>query len=440
VRREVRAVGANVQGFMNLPMLIAAATRDQAEQLTRISDVHVVGVGPALRALVPLLRGMDLMATIETLSAAGVDQPYVIGGTRKGMGGYPSIDEPTRQIVFEEPSPFNTRAARLQIVNLSVEPPTRPEGQWPWSNLDPVNIATSWLAPRHLFVFASGNQDPEQPGREITSAWAEAPWVLSVGATADEAGTELAEYSNTGVPGIPGSGPDVVAWGASLVDKTESATSYAAPKVTGMAAICASAIEQLRHQASDDAASGNEGVPLCGIGFVDTDYKGTEVLDPRWSIPAQPLVGVDTEGLRRAVSACAATGIRLNIQPKAERLRQMILAAARPMPNYQRHEVGAGFIDHSLLFDWLGKWTAKHLAWFFAEVEPPSLPTPVLADLPDAPIFGNRAELEKLAQVALYSAPHWSWDFRNNKFGMRPDETHAPLAHGQGREQKDENP
>jgi hypothetical protein len=420
VREDVLAVCADVRGFLQLPMLIANASSAQARKLSEIPDVRVVEVGPVLGTLVPLLRGLDVMAAIETLSAAGADAPYIVGGTKSGVGGYPTLVDVDGRRVFGADTirHFNTRPARMPVLNLSLEPPRTSTGQWPWSDVDPVNLATNLLGSRQLYVFASGNQDDRQPGREMTSAWAEAHWVLSVGATADSEGTRLADYSNTGLPQLAGSGPDVVAWGQSLVNSAKSGTSYAAAKVSRAVALCASAIEQLRHEAQVAREEVVDGIPLVGLGVVDTDYRGIDSEAPRAPIPALPEVAVDVEGFRTALAACVDTGIRVDISPAPERLRRMIIAAARAMPKYQPYEVGGGFISSDVVIDWLAAWTAKHVAWFFAETAPSSAP---LYDFPDSPVFTSREELRELDRAVISAAPIWRWDYRTAEFSMRKD-------------------
>ena len=270
-----------------------------------------------------------------------------------------------------------------------------------------MNLATYRLAARQLCVFASGNQDKRRPGRERTSAWAETPWVLTVGATTDAEGTELADYSNTGLAELRGSGPDVAAWGASLVNTAKTGTSYAAPKVSHAVAVCAAAIEQLRHQAEAVEGRAVEGIPLIGHGVIDTNYRGIQRQMGRTPIPALPEIGVDIEGLRQALAACTELGIRLDLTPKPERLRRMIIAAARPMP-FEPAWVGAGFISDDVVIEWLATWNARHVAWFLADGAPSSAS---LATFPDAPIFAGRDELSLLAGAVGVTAPAWRWDY-----------------------------
>jgi hypothetical protein len=420
VREQIRTICGEVNGFLQLPMLIAPASREQAMELSQIEGVLVADVGPVLTRLVPLLRGLDVMAAVETRSAAGGDAPYVVGGTRRGLGGYPIlIDRDGRRLIdADETLTFDTRPASLSVINLSLQPPLTAASEWPWSDLDPINVATRWLASRQLCVFASGNQSERRPGREHTSAWAEAPWVLSVGATGDQDGTQLADYSNTGTADQAGSGPDVVAWGASALDNAKTGTSYAAPRVSGVAAVLASVIEQIRHQMQVASGEPAEGIPLVGLGWIDKDYRGIEETAARTAIPALPAMAIDSEGLHRALAACTTSGIALEITSTPQRLRRMVIAAARPLPNYKPYEVGAGFISTDVVLAWLATWTANEIASHFAASDAPATPRGVL---PDAPIFSGIDPLRELADVALGAAPIWRWDFATAEFGMRRD-------------------
>jgi len=240
--------------------------------------------------------------------------------------------------------------------------------------------------------------------------------VLGVGATEDSEGTKLAEYSSTGLPDIPASGPDVVSWGASRLNTAKVGTSFAAPRVSEASALCASAIEQVAHSLATQRGEA-VGVPLIGYGWIDRDFAA-ESVSPRDPIPAQPAVSVDREGLARSVAACKEAGIALDVSVRRDRLRTMIISSARPIPNARPHEVGAGFVNAEVVIEWLARWTTKHLAWFFASEAPSSRAFELL---PDAPIFAGVEELTKLAIVLGASAPHWRWDFARSEFSWRPD-------------------
>ena len=100
VKEETGHLWADALKFLCLPMLLVSARRDEVERLTRSSDLLVTEVAPEqgreISALVPLLRGLDLMCAVETASAAGAEAPYLFGGTRRGIGGYPTLIEDRR--------------------------------------------------------------------------------------------------------------------------------------------------------------------------------------------------------------------------------------------------------------------------------------------------------------------------------------------------------
>jgi hypothetical protein len=254
------------------------------------------------------------------------------------------------------------------------------------------------------------------------SAWAEMPWVLAVGATGDPAGTTLANYSARGITGIADSGPDVVAYGASVFDPNKLGTSFAAPRVSGGAVLCAAIIEQLRFQIERQRGAQVHGIPLVGWALVDEFGDDPLPMPPRLAVPALPPIGVDEEALASSLKLLDAEQIELDLTVTPNRLRWMLVSSAQPMPRFGQHEVGAGFYSEEGLHDWFAGFSGAHLGWLAAPAVPGSETLRALSEfrllVPD--------ELTRLHQVIRDTAPVWRFDVRTGALQMRPEEMPVP--------------
>src|SRR3990172_7974647 len=224
---------------------------------------------PGVRAVLPAFEGIDdsrrVVAGIDFLvwsawrQFSSAPSRELFGGRNEGdLPGYPVIrlhaDTEGNTLEADPQVLWRTRPALIPIINISL-------GTWelnyPFTPNNIVNVATHDAATRGLLVVvAAGNCGKADRNRESMSAWAEAPWVLSVGATEDEKGTTLADYSSKGVRDDPDSGPDVVAYGRSTLSPYPEGTSFAAPRVSLYGMICAAAMLELRH--AFQVASGEE--------------------------------------------------------------------------------------------------------------------------------------------------------------------------------------
>jgi hypothetical protein len=257
------------------------------------------------------------------------------------------------------------------------------------------------------------------------SAWAEMPWVLAVGASGDPAGTTLAQYSARGIPQIPDSGPDVIADGVSLLPPHPTGTSFAAPKVTFGAVICAAVIEQLRFHVEQIRGAEPHGIPLVGHAYIDAEFNDDPLpMPPRTPVPALPPQAVDAEALASAVGLLDDAGLSVELTVTPERLRWMLLASAQPMPRFGPHEVGAGFFSRERLLDSLGRFTGAQLAWLAAPQPPGS---EALRSLAQRSIL-VASELEALADVVFSTAPVWRFDWSTGAFAMRAEASPADVA------------
>lgn len=188
-------------------------------------------------------------------------------------------------------------------------------------------------------MLAAGNAGTNSIGRETMSAWAEAPWVVAVGATGDEAGNQLAAYSSVGVPGIPASGPDLVSFGQSELDFNVQGTSFAAPRVARSAAVLASAILTLRHFVQRLLEQTVEGIPAVGVAYIDAEIYP---VDEPWMFRALPAAGVAEDSLKSALGLIQKAGRNVSVNVGPAVLRQLLAWSARPVLAEAPHEVGLG--------------------------------------------------------------------------------------------------
>jgi serine protease AprX len=164
---------------------------------------------------------------------------------------------------------------------------------------DPVNVATRILDERGInVVFSAGNGGP---GLHTLNPYAQAPWVVSVGAT-DNKG-RLASFSARGEFGGPGSRPTLVAPGVNVVSLRGSGTNL----------VGASGITSSRKLSAAESLYYTVGT---GTSFSAPQAAGVVAL----MLEADP-----------------------NLTP-AE-VRDILQRTATPLPPYYGHEVGAGMLN-----------------------------------------------------------------------------------------------
>ena len=66
-------------------------------------------------------------------------------------------------------------------------------------------------------------------------------------------------------------------------------------------------------------------------------------------MPALPIFGIDKKALSLGLDKLGKLGVALDVAPTVNRLRHVLLQAARPMPNYGKHQVGAGFLSETVI-------------------------------------------------------------------------------------------
>lgn len=406
---------ADIRPYRHLPMVAFDSDEPTARRVAELPGVMaVVPVPPDVMDADNLIKGLDVILGIADAQRLGIPTIDLYGGT-VAEDPYPALRPGSPPVFDTDPSvSLVTPPAAMVAVNLSLGPRSPSYGT---TAADPVNLATLALSHQQLVVMAAGNEGSGP--RETMSAWAEMPWVLAVGATADPEGRELAPYSSRGVPGSPESGPDLVAYGEStyrestLEPRPSPGTSFAAPAVTGLALIAAAAALQLRH-CWPGARDPSEGIRLVGIGFVDKEFEELR----REVVPAAalPVVGPDPDAVASVASIVAENGLAVGVRGTPEVVRRLVVGAARPMPGHGPHEVGAGFVSGPLLLSHLTSLTGADVVALFS-ADP--LPASVAAELARRRVFDPEA-LELLAAVAHKTAPHWAYDFRTGWLGRVP--------------------
>lgn len=164
---------------------------------------------------------------------------------------------------------------------------------------DPVNVATRMLYERGVnVVFSAGNGGP---GLHTLNPYAQAPWVVSVGAT-DNKG-RLSSFSARGEFGGPGSRPTLVAPGVNVVSLRGSGVN-----LTGASGLISSRRLPLAERLYYTVGTGTS--------FSAPQVAGTIAL----MLEADP-----------------------DLTP-AE-VRDILQRTATPLPPYYRHEVGAGMLN-----------------------------------------------------------------------------------------------
>lgn len=413
----------NAAFYATVPFFEASCDEVVAKKLARLDGVlRVFRAAAGVDQTSGIVAGIDLLATFDIMQRTR-EYEAVIGGRQEGEEpGYPILAERDGELFLEHDPQvlWGARPAAMPVVNISLGTLAL---DYPHVLNDPVNLALTGAARNQLIVMAGGNCG-EHDGRESMSAWAESPHVLSVGATEDEGGTTLADYSSRGIPSDPESGPDVVAWGASALDTRVRGTSFAAPRVSRCALVCAAAMLQLRTAYLIASGQPVEGVPLVGMGIIDG--FGPEMffnsMGRRLPAPALPIVGPNMDGIGGIVHAAADARISLQVAVDHRLVRRVLLAAARPMSGYGPHEVGAGFLSLEVFLDYLAHFTADDFLTLFASGEPPN----ELRRKAQTWTMFDPHQVQSLARVVLATAPYWLWDYRERRLGWRLDVNEHP--------------
>jgi hypothetical protein len=238
----------------------------------------------------------------------------------------------------------------IDVLNISMGPLGRS-----FAPDDPLQIATRTVTERNIPVIVSaGNRGPDE---DTLQALARAPWVISVGATDEQ--DSLLSTSSRGIPGGPC--PTVVACG--VADHLEGVpdfspgTSFAAPRVAGIAAMVQKCLQLILHDLLD--IQKNEwqaltkpirrpivGIPDSGVnpGALPKRPQGDRLYNGADCVQISRGEG-ELQWYTKLVGALKNRGIacRMAIEPAS--VKRAIALLARPLEGYKPHEVGAGLVS-----------------------------------------------------------------------------------------------
>jgi hypothetical protein len=323
-----------------------------------------------------LCRGIDACLTeAETLIHPRPNGFEGRGGQNGGWehDGYPVMTG-AGQIAGDPGLDIETPACRFVALNLSKqdEPGEFDPGA-------PLSVATQVASKQLLVVIASGNEGERDEVDDTRSPWARAPWVLAVGASEDEEGTRLAPYSGRSADG---SEPQLVAWGASALDKSKLGTSFAAPRVIRETLVLATWLESLRYAVALARQQSPPGIPLVGEAMIDVGEPGWP--SKQLPLPAYPFVGVNQHALVEALVALGPDADGLDLAPTPGRLRNVLARSGRPLA-----KAGQRFVSPATTREYLAAFNGLDLAQvgLGREVEPAAgldVPLAEPGDLPRA--------------------------------------------------------
>lgn len=265
ISARISQMGMHFRPYRALALFELEGSAEGARQVAALPGVvGVVGAMGTIDGARTYANGIDVLLDMALAHNLGQGTPLFKGLTTDDGYGYPVLG--SDGLIHQDPAlDWPTPPPLFPVMNLSVGPGS-PE--YPTLPNDIVNAATADAIGRGvLVVMAAGNCGTR--GEGTVSAWARVPWVLAVGATEDPDGTRLADYSATGRSNVPGSGPDVVAYGVSSISPHPVGTSFAAPRVTFLARLVSAAICQLRREVRVQQGERPQGVPLIGCGFLE---------------------------------------------------------------------------------------------------------------------------------------------------------------------------
>lgn len=345
----------------SIPMVFVSTDSSRAARAAHLPGV--LGISVTDEKTARLVLGIDMVVSAGApqnieMTPNGIDihksEPqlgYPILTRGPGANGALSIG-------MDSSAGFWTRRGVLCALNVSWGVGEEEE----YDPAQPFVLATRWAAERTPVVIAAGNWHHREQ-TETLSAWAESPWVISVGATDRADGGELMDSSSAGSPSDPMSGPTVVAFGVADLAPKHRGTSYAAPHVTRALLRLGAWALTLRHFTLALAGGLVEGVPLVDIAIVDKDIDPVE---RSIQLPALPAAGVDRDALSAVLRIASEHRLALEMWPTPARLRQMLIASAQPLANLQQHQGGAGFVSDATTLSYLQQFSGADLLQVFA--------------------------------------------------------------------------
>ncbi len=230
---------------------------------------------------------------------------------------------------------------------------------------DPLYVAIAAGAGRGRYcVVAAGNSY----GDDSLQYLARSPFAISVGAV--DAERHLLEYSARGIPGT--SGPTVVALGNALDNTQSPGTSFAAPRVTFVFAWIRTLIDRIIADLRQIVAGtwdplAEMGVPIVAIldtGATEEAFNAITTAVPKFLSRTRH----QNEWLRGVFSTIDRTyGLKSRVANDFAGAKRALEAIAEPLPEYQRHEVGAGLIDVDNFYSAIRSFTPELWIRMFAD-------------------------------------------------------------------------
>lgn len=326
------------------------------------------------------------MSDVEmfVLDAPAGDMPLPCGAVRfpnLPVLGLPLGSMPPEELrVFARRSSYPEAAVRwlqgidwcaaqgVHVINMSLGPSLLVPFESSDNDPDPLYAAIRHVVEHgHLVCVAAGNRGPQEDSMQFL---ARAPWVISVGATGPD--YKLLETSSRGSPTAPG--PTVVADGtpADPDDKFhESATSFAAPKVSKIVAWLRWLLDVIREdvrQAASDSRPVTIPLRVPIVGYLDTGIR-PDVYDAIRTARDTSVSGTShRHQWYRAVTRLLERnyGVRMRIENNYAGVRRALEAIAQPLPEHKPYEVGAGFVSLELLLGAVRSLTPERWIQMFA--------------------------------------------------------------------------
>lgn len=363
-----------------LPFFLVDATEPG---LTAVADVPgVIGVVPGDHLILSMLQGLDRVA----LFCLGLIEDWVVGGIAPGQP-YP--------YVFGQPRGEVARSAVCAAVNLSLTPAN--DAFAPTLPTDVINHATRTVSEMTVPVAAAGNHHQRGVPFETVSPWAEPGWVLSVGATTDEAGEIEWPHSARGSAVNPQVGPDVLTWGQDALSEDGFGTSFAAARMSHMAALCRAWLFEVAANV-DRLANRPFGVPQVGVAIVD---RGLASMPPAaGELAALPMLESAPGALDDPLDAVAAW---LRGWEAVAATRRLLLTAATATTPATAVPLSAPSLTPERLKQFLDGLSLGRLLEIVAPAGQPTAPSSA------TPLFpGGTAD--ELWILIWYSQPAWGWE------------------------------
>lgn len=249
---------------------------------------------------------------------------------------------------------------------------------------DPLQIATRFAHDHGVpVVVAAGNDGPDHGTMQSLAL---APWTIPVGA-ADPWGNRLLDSSSRGKPGARG--PVVVGSGMQqivLVDgrNFEPGTSFAAAHVSQLVPWIRKALELLASDIRDVRAGQwspeNPAVRLSVVGIADTGvdpraldqlpHEVRAVLDAGRDSIRLPRAERERVWLAQVIGESDRLGFEIEPAAGPDMVERALRSMAKSMPNYEPHEVGAGFVSMAEAAAFLSGITPSRLVALFSQRTP----------------------------------------------------------------------